>query len=110
MTAMAQHFDLIVIGSGPAGRRAAVQAVRESCAGVRLTSSAAILASAKDRPRRFRVAENWPLRARRNGPRIGPSPAGVRYPDLEGFDAQADDVPHSSGGTGAIGMRCRHAK
>src|SRR5688572_33498730 len=26
--AMAQHFDLIVIGSGPAGRRAAVQAAK----------------------------------------------------------------------------------
>jgi len=25
---MAQHFDLIVIGSGPAGRRAAVQAAK----------------------------------------------------------------------------------
>jgi NAD(P) transhydrogenase len=25
---MSQHFDLIVIGSGPAGRRAAVQAAK----------------------------------------------------------------------------------
>jgi NAD(P) transhydrogenase len=46
---MAQHFDLIVIGSGPAGRRAAVRAAK-------LKKSALVV----ERGRRDRVATPVP--------------------------------------------------